>query len=470
MAYIAPNTDLKILKGVPIDKSYNHTLLQTSLANQYTMLNTFAKYTLPAFSYQRAGKGKIRVGILADNLYDCNYIMFRNTSYGEKWFYAFIDTPEYINDNTTEISYTIDVMQTWYFDYELGACYVEREHSLTDKIGDNLIPENIDTGDLIPQNKSEYVYGSAGSTTSYEFVVLYTPETDTQAKYVTDWNSNLYDFDTDDVRTRIPDTADKWYRNASMIVNGVYIGCICKGIPFLLGNAIGDTLIKCNKLIEKLTDINANIISILLVPFRIWSDWIGSGSGVIDTKTIAEAVSFYNAGRNKQYLPKNKKMYTYPYHYILVSNNAGESEKYKWENFAKTYSSSGGDGIIGNADFEIMTTAIPTVEVSVYPKDHTGIVHDYEHGVTLTDFPKPPWSIDSFAEWWAQNKESYLLGLISSAIATAGGIALGSLTANVGAMAGTALVGAKRIANKVSEYTAHQHEHHNSKDKQIYPH
>ena len=108
MAYIAPNSDVYILKGVPLDRSYNHTLLQSTETAQYNTFYSYRKYTLTNQSYQRAGKGKIRVALLADNLYDCNYIMFKNTSYGSKWFYAFINSVDYINDNATEINYTID--------------------------------------------------------------------------------------------------------------------------------------------------------------------------------------------------------------------------------------------------------------------------------------------------------------------------------------------------------------------------
>ena len=98
MAYIAPNTDVYILRRVSLDKDYNHTVLQTSAANQANMFNnsTYKKYTLTAQSYQRAGENKIRVALLADNLYDCNYMMFRNTAFGSKWFYAFITKITYI--------------------------------------------------------------------------------------------------------------------------------------------------------------------------------------------------------------------------------------------------------------------------------------------------------------------------------------------------------------------------------------
>ena len=166
MAYISPNTEVRIYSGVPLDRDYNHTVKQTSLSTQLTVFAPYLKYTLTNLSYQRSGKNTIRVSKLADTLYDCNYMAFQNTAFGNKWFYAFIDRVEYINNNTSEITYTIDVMQTWYFDYDLGECYVEREHSETDAAGDNLVPENLDTGELLINQKIDYFYprGTASTT------------------------------------------------------------------------------------------------------------------------------------------------------------------------------------------------------------------------------------------------------------------------------------------------------------------
>ena len=58
MAYIAPNSDVYILKGVPLDRSYNHTLYQRNSTEQYNTFYSYRKYTLTNQSYQRAGKGK----------------------------------------------------------------------------------------------------------------------------------------------------------------------------------------------------------------------------------------------------------------------------------------------------------------------------------------------------------------------------------------------------------------------------
>lgn len=144
---VTPNSTIKIMKNVPLDNTYNHTVKFANLSAQTTYFssNTVVKYTLTKQTYQRVGKGKMRVEISADNLYDCNYLAFQNTAYGTKWFYAFIiGEPEYVNDVTSEITYEIDVMQTYLFDITIGECFVEREHVTDDTVGANTIGEPID--------------------------------------------------------------------------------------------------------------------------------------------------------------------------------------------------------------------------------------------------------------------------------------------------------------------------------------
>ena len=155
--YIEPRTNIRILKKVPLDKTYDHTIYFNDASAQSSYFITLQKYNLTNYTYQRVKRGVARVGIVADNLYDCNYMMFQNTSFGNKWFYAFITSVEYINNECSEIQFEIDVMQTWFFDYNFDMCFVEREHTETDNIGDNIIPENLEVG--------EYVYNGYGKLT-----------------------------------------------------------------------------------------------------------------------------------------------------------------------------------------------------------------------------------------------------------------------------------------------------------------
>lgn len=145
--YIAPNSTVRVLRGVNIDSDYQHTVRFTNRDAQYDVLSAKTKFTFTPQTYQRTYKNSIKVEKIADDLFDCNYLMFQNTSYGNKWFYAFIDKVNYINDKCSEIEYTIDVMQSFLLDFEVGQCFVEREHSITDLVGENTVTENFTIGE-----------------------------------------------------------------------------------------------------------------------------------------------------------------------------------------------------------------------------------------------------------------------------------------------------------------------------------
>ena len=98
--YIAPGTAVRLLRNIPLDSTYNHTIYFGSRSAQTSYFSSMAKYSLNEYTYQRVKRGVIRVGIVADNLYDCNYVMFQNSNFGSKWFYAFIKSVEYVNNET----------------------------------------------------------------------------------------------------------------------------------------------------------------------------------------------------------------------------------------------------------------------------------------------------------------------------------------------------------------------------------
>ena len=103
--YINPNSDIWLLHSIPLDNTYNHTIYFKTDTAQY---NYFSKYVRKKFdkqSYLRVNKGVATLDVKADDIYNCNYMMFRNTAYGSKWFYAFITSIDYVNDNCTNVTF-----------------------------------------------------------------------------------------------------------------------------------------------------------------------------------------------------------------------------------------------------------------------------------------------------------------------------------------------------------------------------
>lgn len=356
--YIEPNTKIRLIKNCPLDKSQENTIYFTSLAAQTTYFtSTLSGFLFDKNTYQRVHKGVLRVAMNAEALYNCNYLAFQNYSFGEKWFYAFIDKIEYINNVTSEVSYTLDVMQTWHFNYELEQCFVEREHSVTDEIGDNLVEEKLDTGDYICSN--------------------YTEPTDLA-------NNDIVLFCT--VDENYDDINGYWNANTGMI-SGLY--------PVRFPN----TLAGANDMIDWIADLpilktNA-IVSACIMPHKL----ISIASGQTFGHTVQRVTTLM---RSDGTAVKNNKCLTYPYNFLYITNYQGKASAYRYEFF--NYSSEAGH--TNDIVFEFTGGVCPNPAVFAYPSSYKNLSGNYDEGIQLAGYPQVPWNIDAFKAWLAQSASS----------------------------------------------------------------
>lgn len=97
----------------------------------------------------------IVLGCREEDVWRFNYVMYQNTNFSSKWFYAFIVKREWASDYSVKFYLQTDPIQTWMFDWSLMTSFIERQHSTTDTPGDNIIPE--------PVGGSTTIYQQAGS-------------------------------------------------------------------------------------------------------------------------------------------------------------------------------------------------------------------------------------------------------------------------------------------------------------------
>lgn len=160
--YIAPQTVVKLLSGVKLspDKSqtayFSSKTAQTAYFTSKTIsdrtlgtLGAFS-FTLDSLQFRREGESEIVVNIPSALLYDCNYLMFQNAAFSSKWFYAFVESVEYVSNAVSRIRYRIDNFQTWFTAENLQECLIEREHTASDELFEHLLP------DVQPPQQFEY--------------------------------------------------------------------------------------------------------------------------------------------------------------------------------------------------------------------------------------------------------------------------------------------------------------------------
>lgn len=153
MAVIEPNTEIYLIKS-PIELDNDNQLNFASLDAQYNYFSNLPKVTLENATYQRKD-GYIRWPASMESVLTYNYCMYRNKSYGNKWFYAFITDIQWLSNDSCGITIKTDVWQTWQFDITFRKCFVEREHVSDDTFGLHTIPEGLEYGEYIVNSATD---------------------------------------------------------------------------------------------------------------------------------------------------------------------------------------------------------------------------------------------------------------------------------------------------------------------------
>lgn len=425
-AQVGPNTTLYVLANVPLDNTYQNTMYFGSLSDQVSTFMGKRKYTFNAMSYQRHNANRIRVERSSDTMIDCNYLMFQNTDYGNKWFYAFINEVNYVNEVTTELVYEIDVMQTWFFDFRLGHSFVEREHVANDDWFEYIADEGLETGD--------YIWGSSKKSTVFNTMsgcVMAVTKSD---------GSALEDGD-----------------DATGVYNGVWCGA--KIYPKTSITAYRNYMKKAQE--EGQMDA---VIAAYMAPSTLVS-YLSSGGGTKDSSYLMQVPVY--TGTFGGYQPKNKKLYCYPFNFLVV--DAVENQQiYKYELF----------NINGNQlsalEFDEYGTILPNPVGVTMPRNYAGsqsagIDMDTSYALTIGNFPINGMNSDTYKAWVAQNSNttnnSTLWQWVGGALSALGGAALmgigiagmpasGGLTAPVVAGGMTMLGGATTMVSSVASNMA----------------
>lgn len=404
--YIEPNSQVRLLTGVPLDNTYAHTLYFASKSEQtqYFSSKTKAGCIFSKVSYQRHTKGVIRLEKSADDIYDCNYIMFQNTSFGNRWFYGFINEIEYVSNNVAEITYEIDDMQTWFFDVTLLQSFVEREHSATDVAGDNIVPEPVPIGE-------EYMGTPFGTEYFHDYdVVIVSP-------YYLDLG-NTYD----EIWQPFKPTLTTDLQNCPQ---GLCYEAINTQYTFNNPEDHDGYTTVLPYVLSKFPDLN-DIACVYIVP-RSFLNFVIQGL-VYPDLILNFSESYYSneetweffpskpVALSHGYVPKNKKLLTYPYNKMVIDTNDGNTYDYAFEFFSSS-----------NILFKIKSNLNTNACFKAVPLNYKGEEENFTEGCMLTDFPVCSMATDSFKAWWAQNKTRVGLQVASDILGVGNG--LGSVMA-----------------------------------------
>ena len=169
MAYIAPDSHIKLYSGVQIIPG--RQIAFSSKANQtaYFASKLVQDYT-PCTYVRRTYSVKAEVSMSV--VKNCNYISFTNPDFENVTWYAKIINYEYVNNACTEIFYAVDYFQTFMFDVNFEVCTIDREQlsvadynkSVTNPYDYSIV--EMRTDENIPLPDEIYNFPTVGDTTA----------------------------------------------------------------------------------------------------------------------------------------------------------------------------------------------------------------------------------------------------------------------------------------------------------------
>lgn len=354
-----PNTTITLYKGVPLDNSYENVFYFSSVSQQSSYFNSLSPIVVLNENYRvEPNRESIKLQMPYSKVFNCNYMRFKNTSYENKWFYAFVTAVDYVNEETSMITFEIDVMQTWLpnIDYELEQCFVEREHSISDEIGYNLEPESIDAGQMIsnPSDEQEIDLDEGSFSEgywNYYIVAIAEPSIHKYQRLYSGAKYFAYDSRTEILAM---ESKIREYSGESEKVLGIWV---VPRIAIESVDSVTHELLSTNSI----KDVNIN--------------------GITNETTL------------DGYHPRNKKLLSYPFNYLEIVSADGSSMDLAYEYFKND------QNMILPPSLRIATTVSSPVEVVIRPyryRQTESFSGDYTEKLTLKSFPVCTWTNDAY--------------------------------------------------------------------------
>lgn len=439
MAYVTPQTYIYLYNNIPLPSNYEHTFYFDTKDKQDEYFTSKHKtaLTYAPTTYQNITAGVIRVGINIKTLYNVNYLSFTNsetnaeTAYEHKTYYCFVTNVVYINENTTEIHYTIDVMQTYLFQYSSNGnlkkkMFVDRTHipKSEDKLNHSsmMVDEGLNLGlELRPITKTSATPFSFNTLTAY---VFYTgqliPISDTaniipnnlQPKEVELEDPHHVSFKTIAVKTP---NGNAYYYNSEMLGNGHYdvdrglinplniATFVVYGINGNIyageevgGLQVGTGYLGLQYFIAVLNALGKSdaIVKIVMMPSAMNNKDV-SQSNIIKSEGVEFEYTVKSDATFGSYTPKNYKLYGYPYNYFIVDNN---------ENDKKTFIPQfvNDDIVDTGIKFKFMSSVLNQV-IHIYPTNYA-TSNEVTFGLSKTIGVEIPFITSAYKDWLANSE------------------------------------------------------------------
>lgn len=464
---------LKILRGVPIDPSYQHVIAphkdystkdpDTSITDYRSAVLAYLK-SKTAFttndtsapeitlnqkfiSYIRETDKTVKVNVKRDALEGCNYLMYTNDINGDGyaggddtlfWHFAFITKLEYISEGATRIHFEEDVMTTWLPFIQVRSAQVEREHVYDDSEGANIVPEPISPVEMqIAKNDSgeELLNDAWASTTGYEdfVIILAYSASASWFGYVRSFIS-LRTVYTAGYNWMIKDMEDNRYAGSMTWQNGAQpcylIAYKMRKDKIKAGDLSGteSDLEWFTTLCEAITDkLKGKILTAYAIPAKFMTDdlfrddtydtttvttpatFSARGFGYIKSQYYERVISLSTADCSNYKGIKNNKLKTFPFSKIKLRNSSNNEVDLRPEFFPSL--TDGGRLATFSATFSV--TDAPYILIKP-DKGSYKIDTPLSNAIVYNAFPTIPWSETAISQYERDNAIKGVTSALSS--------------------------------------------------------
>lgn len=347
-----PQSTIYLLKGLEIDAMNNNFwgAFDTPEKQFNFFMDNYEHIEFNDYTYQRKD-GTVVVTGSYDDLRLYNYLIYRNGNVGNKskYIYCFITSLGYLNENATSITFETDVIQTWRFEIERNflPSFIAYEHrpqwykdtSIDDNQRPciNTQPENLEIGTDLVSDKQYFM--KITNNTSYAIIAM-----------TSDLNgSDSYAFGVLGSPSQLNYYVIPFNTKTGLDIKTINIDGQATTISGL--SEIMDAIRKDEKLVGKCVSITINTslcgitynngipnfkskyylkhdydkFSAISVSLSTYNSMISNNDGDYITYNLNVSIDSF-IGYNRF-----TKLYTYPYSYILLSDNNGTSKVFKNE-------------------------------------------------------------------------------------------------------------------------------------------
>lgn len=417
MSVIIPNSRIRLMFNVPLTSNYENTYYFEDEEEQLLFFeNHFQSIEYDEQYYTRKRRGWLRINDTYNRVYNANYLFFRNVSrqvdnvanppYENKSYYAFIDDVVYINDHTCEVHYTIDVIQTYMFTWELHQCIVERESTRSDRLYEHRIDEGLPVGDYVYTDGGNISFSAAFSTGQSK-PLWKNPKVIIAATV----DNNYQDSTTPGVN--ITHQWNKVITGCNLLVKELGGGQTSDYALYWLNNLPGEK--------------QSAILGIYIVGECVTNMLDGTTQ---PTGVLTADVPF-SSNTVGNYTPRNKKLLTAPYKALAIFSSDGTSKIFDYSKFK-----------VGEADTSLLFVLYLSLTAPIMgylsPWNYNGEGQTTVSAIPMPTLPSCTWSNDTYKAWAALNT-GYMVSSIAGSVVDAG-IRVGAAIYTGGAVEASGLV------------------------------